>query len=117
VHRIGRTGRAQQSGEAITFCNPAETYYIHKIEKLIRQSIPVKDIPQDVFVEDTPFEERQVQAREIDNQKRAENPEFKGAFHEKKTATQRKKFDAAKAKRQGNAPAKASSPKKFRKKH
>ena len=40
VHRIGRTGRAYQSGEAITFCNPAEEYYIRRIEKLIRQSIP-----------------------------------------------------------------------------
>src|SRR5690606_36895488 len=41
VHRIGRTGRAYQTGDAITFCNPAEEYYIQKIEKLIRQQIPV----------------------------------------------------------------------------
>ena len=45
VHRIGRTGRALQSGEAITFCTPAEEYYIRKIEKLIRQTIPVTDLP------------------------------------------------------------------------
>src|SRR5690606_24528783 len=44
VHRIGRTGRAFNKGDAITFCNPAEEYYIGKIEKLIRQSIPVSDI-------------------------------------------------------------------------
>ncbi|HEY1025696.1 MAG TPA: DEAD/DEAH box helicase, partial [Sphingobacteriaceae bacterium] len=36
VHRIGRTGRAYNTGEAITFCNKAEEYYIRKIEKLIR---------------------------------------------------------------------------------
>ncbi|HVS90803.1 MAG TPA: DEAD/DEAH box helicase [Mucilaginibacter sp.] len=84
VHRIGRTGRAFQSGEAITFCTPAEEYYIHKIEKLIRQPIPVVPLPEEVFVEQTPYEERQDQAREIDQQKRRENPEFKGAFHEKK---------------------------------
>lgn len=87
VHRIGRTGRASQTGVAITFCNPAEEYYIRKIEKLIRQQIPVKNIPPNVFIEETPFEERQNQAREIDNQKRRENPEFKGAFHEKKNNT------------------------------
>lgn len=86
VHRIGRTGRAFNTGDAITFCNPAEKYYIHKIEKLIRQQIPVFDIPQEVFVEETPYEERQAIAREIDTQKRKENPEFKGAFHEKKNA-------------------------------
>src|SRR5690606_25653245 len=28
VHRIGRTGRAFNTGDAITFCNPAEEYYI-----------------------------------------------------------------------------------------
>ncbi|MFN8405858.1 MAG: DEAD/DEAH box helicase [Sphingobacteriaceae bacterium] len=85
VHRIGRTGRAQQTGDAITFCTPGEIYYIQKIEKLIRQAIPLLEIPTTVFIEDTPYEERQAIAREIDGQKRKENPDFKGAFHEKKT--------------------------------
>lgn len=112
VHRIGRTGRAMQSGEAITFCNPAEEYYISKIQKLIRQTIPVMPIPGDVFVEETPYEERQDQAREIDMQKRKDDPEFKGAFHEKKTLNQRKKFDAAKAKKSGVKPERKSSSRK-----
>lgn len=90
VHRIGRTGRAFNTGDAITFANPAEMYYIEKIEKLIRQSIPVADIPQEVYVEDTPFRERQDIAREIDNQKKKDNPDFKGAFHEKKYVIKQK---------------------------
>ena len=106
VHRIGRTGRAFQSGEAITFCSPNEEYYIRKIEKLIRQQIPVLSLPAEVFVEQTAYEERQAQNREIDDQKRKEDPTFKGAFHEKKSLTQRKKFDAAKAKAN---PAKAAA--------
>lgn len=89
VHRIGRTGRAFQTGDAITFCNPAEEYYVRKIEKLIRQQIPLATIPEGVTVTETPFEERQAIAREIDAQKRKENPEFKGAFHEKKGAGQK----------------------------
>lgn len=84
VHRIGRTGRAFAEGTAITFCNPAEEYYLRKIEKLIRQQVPVVDLPAEVFVEETPFNERQEIAREIDNQKKKEDPDFKGAFHEKK---------------------------------
>jgi ATP-dependent RNA helicase RhlE len=117
VHRIGRTGRAFQLGEAITFCTPAEEYYLRKIEKLIKQSIPVFDVPENVFIEETAFEERQAQAREIDEQKRKENPEFKGAFHEKKTLNQRKKFDAAKAKANPNSKAaKDRAKKSFRKK-
>ncbi|HZY40030.1 MAG TPA: DEAD/DEAH box helicase [Mucilaginibacter sp.] len=119
VHRIGRTGRAYNLGEAITFCNPAEEYYIQKVEKLIRQAITVKDIPTDVFVEATPYEEKQAQAKEIDMQKRRENPDFKGAFHEKKTPNQHKKFDAAKAKNNPHAqPVNRKNPRSsYRKKH
>ncbi|MDR6784793.1 ATP-dependent RNA helicase RhlE [Pedobacter africanus] len=86
VHRIGRTGRAYSEGDALTFCSPAEKYYIQKIEKLIRQQIPVVPLPAQVFVEDTPYEERQAINRAIDDQKRKEDPDFKGAFHEKKHA-------------------------------
>ena len=84
VHRIGRTGRALNTGDAITFCTEGEKYYIKKIEKLIRQQILVADIPEGVFIEETLYEERQAIAREIDLQKRKSNPEFMGAFHEKK---------------------------------
>ncbi|HUH33645.1 MAG TPA: DEAD/DEAH box helicase, partial [Daejeonella sp.] len=70
VHRIGRTGRAFQTGDAITFCNPAEEHLVRKIEKLIRQQIPVADIPEGVFIEETPYEERQAIAKDIDMQKR-----------------------------------------------
>lgn len=84
VHRIGRTGRAFQTGDAITFCNPAEEHLIRKIEKLIRQQIPVANVPEGVFIEETPYEERQAIAKDIDMQKRKEDPDFMGAFHEKK---------------------------------
>jgi len=86
VHRIGRTGRAYAKGDALTFCTEAEKYYIKKIEKLMRQTIPVVPLPAEVFVEETPYEERQYIAREVDNQKRKDDPDFKGAFHEKKHA-------------------------------
>ncbi|MXV15604.1 DEAD/DEAH box helicase [Hufsiella ginkgonis] len=84
VHRIGRTGRAEHVGEAITFANIAEEYYVRKIEKLIRQPIRLLPLPPEVFVDETPYDERQAINKEIDLQKRKENPDFKGAFHEKK---------------------------------
>lgn len=86
VHRIGRTGRAFQEGKAITFATKAELYRIEKIEKLIREKIPVKKLPASIAIEETPFEEQQEMAREIDRQKRREDPEYKGAFHERKGA-------------------------------
>ena len=84
VHRIGRTGRAENEGAAITFANEAEMYHIRKIEKLIRMQIPELPLPAEVEVFKTPFEEQQEIAKAIDHLKRQENPDFKGAFHEKK---------------------------------
>ncbi len=84
VHRIGRTGRASQTGKAITFVTKAEEYHIQKIEKLIRQKIAAKKLPSDLEVAETSFEEAQEMAREIDQQKRRDDPTFKGAFHDKK---------------------------------
>lgn len=84
VHRIGRTGRAFQEGKAITFATEAEYYHIDKIEKLIREKIPVKTLPSEVPIAKTSYEESQAMALDIDWQKKKEDPEFKGAFHEKK---------------------------------
>lgn len=40
VHRIGRTGRAGQSGIAFSFCDSSEQEYLRDIEKLIGKKIP-----------------------------------------------------------------------------
>jgi ATP-dependent RNA helicase RhlE len=84
VHRIGRTGRAYEIGEAITFVTMAEEYHIKKIEEIIKMKIPEVDLPKELEIYDTPFEERQLMLREIDNQRKKEDPTFQGAFHEKK---------------------------------
>ncbi len=47
VHRIGRTGRAGQSGIAISFCDNTEILFLRDIQRLISQTIPV--------VEDHPY--------------------------------------------------------------
>lgn len=84
VHRTGRTGRAFQEGKAITLATESERYHIDKIEKIIREKITVKKLPTAIEIAKTPYAEAQLMAREIDRQKRYEDPEFKGAFHEKK---------------------------------
>ena len=84
VHRIGRTGRAKMEGIAISFMNKAEHYHLKKIEKLIGQKIERKDLPGFIEI----FPSTKIEARdmemEIDNQKKREDPDYKGAFHEKK---------------------------------
>lgn len=84
VHRTGRTGRAFQEGTAITLVTETEKYHIDKIEKIIREKIPVKVMPAEVQISETTYREADDMAREIDRQKRYQDPEFKGAFHEKK---------------------------------
>lgn len=91
VHRIGRTGRAENTGVAITFANQVEMLHIEKIEQLIRQPIPRVTFPPELTIEKTPFEEKQLIAREIDLIKRKEDPDFKGAFHDKKYKVDRRR--------------------------
>lgn len=90
VHRIGRTGRAFQEGMAITFATPAEIYHISKIEKLIREKIPVKTLPPGLEIVETPAAEAREMAKEIDRQKKKEDPAFQGAFHERKGSGKRR---------------------------
>ena len=46
VHRIGRTGRAGQVGEAVSFCDHEEQPRLRAIEKLLRRQIPQRrDLP------------------------------------------------------------------------
>ncbi|NVK48464.1 MAG: DEAD/DEAH box helicase [Cyclobacteriaceae bacterium] len=104
VHRIGRTGRAENEGKAITFINPAEAWHFEKIEELIRMEVPEMAIPKSVTITETPFAEKQIYARELDKLKQKENPDYKGAFHEKKARPKRNigKGEKVKARKSGN---------------
>ena len=84
VHRIGRTGRADKSGVAISFCNQAEVMHLKKIEGLIKEEVSQLGFPEGVKVEQTPKQETIDIERVIDTLKRKADPTFAGAFHEKK---------------------------------
>lgn len=46
VHRIGRTARADRTGEAITFINPKQVRDFMDIEKLIEKEVPKLNLPK-----------------------------------------------------------------------
>ncbi len=110
VHRIGRTGRANHTGEAITFLTVAEEYHVQKIEKIIRMTIPRKPLPAGIEVTETPFDEQQAMLREIDEQRRKEDPTFSGAFHEKKAKNLPAGNDRSKGKSKLPVTRKTASP-------
>jgi ATP-dependent RNA helicase RhlE len=84
VHRIGRTGRAEQNGIAISFVNEVEEIHLSEIEKLTGGKIEELPVPTNVNLPQTSKEEIKQIAMEIDKIKKAKDPDFKGAFHEKK---------------------------------
>lgn len=45
VHRIGRTGRAGKQGQAMSFATPDQRDDIRRIERLIRKSLDVAELP------------------------------------------------------------------------
>jgi ATP-dependent RNA helicase DeaD len=61
VHRIGRTGRAGRSGDAILFVAPRERRLLNAIEKATRKKIDLMDLPSTETINDqriTKFKER-----------------------------------------------------------
>ncbi|MFM9051263.1 MAG: DEAD/DEAH box helicase [Bacteroidota bacterium] len=48
VHRVGRTARAESTGEAITFIGDKDQRRFGQIEKLIERVIPKTDIPEEL---------------------------------------------------------------------
>jgi len=92
IHRIGRTARANTDGVAISFIGPDEDYHLKNIEELIRMKIEELQLPEAIDIIPLSKPEKQVIDREIDRQKRLADPEFKGAFHEKKTRHAKSSF-------------------------
>jgi ATP-dependent RNA helicase RhlE len=45
VHRIGRTGRADKAGHAISFATPEQRRDVKDIERLIRTQLPISELP------------------------------------------------------------------------
>ncbi len=73
VHRIGRSGRAGDEGNAFSLCEPEENIYIKEIEKLINIKIKV--------VEDNPFPQTEKpmtlkEKREWEKEKQKRKQEF-----------------------------------------
>jgi len=90
IHRIGRTGRAFRNGSALTLYDPSERFAIERIESLTQMEIQAFPDSPDLETFETPRFEKQAQAREIDRELRKRDPDYQGAFHEKKKKSKRR---------------------------
>lgn len=86
IHRIGRTGRAEHSGVAISLVNRAEEYHLGRIETLIDQKVQELKVPPEIIEQPFLPEEQKEIARELDLQRQKDDPDYQGAFHEKRAS-------------------------------
>ena len=86
IHRIGRTGRADKKGNAISFITDKEKEMQTAIEELMRYQIPIIPLPEDLEISTvlTDDEMPQVRMKELSAGKHIKREEGGGAFHEKK---------------------------------
>jgi ATP-dependent RNA helicase RhlE len=84
IHRIGRTGRADKKGIAITFITEKEKPFQQKIEALMRQSIPMLSLPENLAISTVLIDDElpKVHMKTIQI-KRPKIDAGGGAFHEK----------------------------------
>ena len=85
IHRIGRTGRYDKSGVAISFIAPKDQDAVKNIESLMGKTIPVAALPQAVEYSDVilEFERPQVAMKNV-LVKLPKRDDVGPAFHEKK---------------------------------
>lgn len=86
MHRIGRTGRAEQQGHALTFSTEKEQDAITSIEGYMDKTITLLDLPSNVEISKELIEEERPQIRERHNPlTRRQDEDAPGpAFHDKK---------------------------------
>lgn len=84
IHRIGRTGRANKAGVAISFINEAEEVFQLEIETLMNKRIPMELLPKEIEISKLFTEEERPALKDKNIRRIAAIKTPQGAFHEKK---------------------------------
>jgi len=85
IHRIGRTGRAEKNGVAITFVSEKDKDSLTAIEELMQQKLSFLDIPESVEISSSLLEFEKPKTSIPGKLVKLKKPDDVGpAFHEKK---------------------------------
>jgi len=91
IHRIGRTGRFDKKGIAITFTTEKEMPAVLAIEQLMKYEIPVLDLPADLTISEILTEDEKPKVyMKIPYIKPKKKDEAGPAFHEKSAKNQKR---------------------------
>jgi ATP-dependent RNA helicase RhlE len=85
LHRIGRTGRANKAGIAISFISESEQEKQMEIEELMHRTMLVEPLPVGLEISDHLLPEEQPSLSTKNYLKISSIKDSKGAYHEKKT--------------------------------
>jgi ATP-dependent RNA helicase RhlE len=82
IHRIGRTGRADQKGLATSFVTPNERQFLESVEKLMQTAVPILPLPSALVISAILTEDEQPKVFVKEIQLKAPAREERGAaFH------------------------------------
>jgi ATP-dependent RNA helicase RhlE len=85
IHRIGRTGRADKKGIAISFMSHNEKDELKAIQEYIQQEIPLEPLPEDLVISDTTDDDPDEKSKgDKAYMKPVKINQGGGAFHDKK---------------------------------
>lgn len=85
IHRIGRTGRVDKKGIAISLVGYNEKEKLEAIQQYIKQDIPVESLPDDLIISDTTDDDPDEKSKgDKAYLKPLKINQGSGAFHEKK---------------------------------
>ena len=88
MHRIGRTGRAEEQGNSILFYTEREEVYKNKIEDLMKLKISELDIPHDVEITQKLTTEEHKAKNKNYNRNLKKEERINSGFHEKSAKNQ-----------------------------
>lgn len=99
LHRIGRTGRADKEGMAISFINEVEKNFIDEIQQLMGMKLTIVEMPDEITISKIFSDDEKPKNVGTKKSIKVKLPKTNGAFHEKKDKNKKTNAGSPKSKK------------------